>query len=139
MTLEALVEASDAPSVLTGDLQTFARGVHAEMLAVNDLMARAKEQGKLPTGVLEAWRAVRDVWTKWYSAAGSGTWAKTNADTAHVLKTTGEQLIEWRKSLGRWAPSVVAADQGAGAGLGGWLVLGVLGIGLYGLRGRLFK
>lgn len=55
-------------------IQELARTTHAGFLSFNNDMARAKEAKKLPAGELEAWRALRDQWFKWYSSAGATTW-----------------------------------------------------------------
>lgn len=90
-------------------IQELAKTTHAGFLSFNNDMARAKEAKKLPAGELEAWRALRDQWAKWYGSAGATTWMfSTNVS---VIEGFVGQLNSYRAKYPSWMARPASGGQ----------------------------
>jgi hypothetical protein len=127
MSLEILDDTKTPTQANGEELRKIAAALHASVLAVNDRVAKLKDAGHLPAGMLETWRLFREKWVKWYSSVGPLTWLMTSS-TATTLDSFQAELANWdanvmgleKKHAGPpWTTLGLAA---IGMGLGFWML-----------------
>lgn len=127
----------DQPLISTPSyLRERAREIHMMTLSMNTDMARKKDRGRIAPNApqLEAWRAWRDGFAKWYGDTDGSTWMW--GATGELLDQFAAQLQAWRNwyavAFGEQV-SMVARPTNPDeprAGIPGWLLAaGGLGLG----------